>query len=213
MTFLGSAGREQARRRRDWEKREQDVHERTRRWLELHPPRVELPVELGRWSTDRLENRYEVDFFGMERRGDRWLPRGVIVQVPVMDRRLALEMWQSAAIPDAVQVVDFRPVKMRFEHNQTRVTWYNWEPTRGMYGDAEADIYSAMGKLEAMLSRVPYMHRDFDFVKVLFAHAEKDFSQFMRECLDAIGEWRGKVRSYYVVPGRKPGDPPEERER
>jgi hypothetical protein len=191
-----------------------------RAWLDQHPPRAEPAIEFGKWD-HRLPGdrpRYEVEFFGMRRDGDgRWRPEQPVVRVPVMDHRHA-EMFTTIAnrMPGYMADIEMRAVRMGMRVNDTEVRWYNWEPTRGMFGDSEADIYRAAGKVEAFLSRVCQMLRFLPPDEILhtaeFGPMPAGLGlEWMQELIDGIRQWRGRVGTFYAVPGQKPGDPPEER--
>jgi hypothetical protein len=190
--------------------------EKFRSWVERHPARVEPAVELGRWFGDPRthEGLYEVDFFGMEQRGDRWVPRRPVIEVPVMDRHYAQSVLEGSLNFGSryMQYIRFRPVQMGLSHGQTRVRWYNWEPTEGIHGYAEADIYRAMGKLEAMLSMFRMVASQSVTASSMLRHSAygvgmvDDARRFVDDCLDAIRQWRGGVRQHYVLPGKKPGE-------
>jgi hypothetical protein len=89
---------------------------------------------------------------------------------------------------------------------------------RGSFGDAEADVYRAAGKVLGFVSRVrlalggmgvgAYIHVD-GGMPVRVGEALGWFDEFT----SALEQWRGAVKSVYVVPGAKPGDAPEERTR
>lgn len=201
------------------------VHSKSRAWLSANPPRVPSAFELGEWERgSTLDGTYNVDFFGFEERRDRnmkkyWAPQGSVVRVPVMDRRLA-RMFASNPIqaqPDVVHYLEMRPVRMGLSWNQTRVRWWNWEPINAqVFGDAEADIYSAAGKMLAYLERIRTVLQWFPLdSSAVFSGALtlREFLVWYGELVSAMEEWRGKVRVRYVIPGKTPGDPPEERTR
>ncbi len=172
---------------------------------------------------------YDVDFFGMheveDRYGKRWRPTGPIVRVPIMDHDQA---WRFGSLPRPQsyaymqQDILMRPVSWTVRMNDTHVRWYNWEPVwepvhqMGCFGDAEADIYSAVGKMLVYMDRfrMAFHYMPLDSYSIFGgAFTLREFIVWFEELKAAMQEWRGKIRAFYVVPGKKPGDPPEERAR
>jgi len=194
-----------------------------RAWLDAHPPRPAVPVELGEWSrSPTCGPSYDVEFFGFEKRDDgRWRPRGALVQVLVYDRRSDSVLGPPSEIPSfARQTILMRPIQMGLSHGQTRVRWWNWEPTRGAFvGEVESELVRAASKMAAMLGRVKAVAEQSGLFRDLLerpgyemAMAEEGL-RFVGELLEAIEQWSGRARGVYSVPGWRPGDPPEERAR
>lgn len=230
MTYRATRGGRAGRRLAQKEKEVRaEVHARTWEWLATHPPRAQLPIELGRWHKNfdlpRFQDRYEVDFCGMEQREDsngnqRWVPRSSVVNVPVMDRSRARSLAHFGMYPspvaEAVRMIAFRPVQMALEANQTRVYWYNWEPTQGVFGDAESDLYGAASKILAYLSRVSLFFRELPASACARGSHGPTFGEvveWMDELSSAFNEWMGIARVRYVIPGRREEERPQEVER
>jgi hypothetical protein len=197
---------------------EQEMQTRVRTWLACHPPRAELPVELGRWDHDSAySDRYRVNFFGMkavrDAEGERYVPSGPVVHVPILLRGFERDFVSASLYGEGgFRTIQMRPVAMRLRSDATEVRWYNWEPTEGTFGDADADLYRACGKAEAMIGMVLRYARESATIRGAFEQAMRDEGlYFLEELGDALKEWRGHTRTRYYLPGVKPGDPSEER--
>ena len=110
--------------------------EKSKQWLESHPPRVEVPVITGRWQHPdvlRQENAYEVQF------GPK--PEYPVIHVPLMQHHPFLRLNERAN--SQYDVVLMRAVEWGVTFGATIVRWWNWEPTRcdGMFN--EAAVYRA----------------------------------------------------------------------
>jgi hypothetical protein len=172
-----------------------------------------LPIDVGEFDRDdfRHENVQELDWCGMERLSDgRWVPRGRMVQVPILPSILTLEPGPLTAEAFAMSrlTIDMVPVRMGVSHDRTRIRWWNWYPSRGQFEDAtvEADVVRAARKVLALSERFtsffesnPHVARDME-VGWGVGWDSLGLLRTMKDYAQALEEWLGLARVHVARP-------------
>ena len=185
--------------------------EKSRRWLEQHPPHAVVPMSRGHWrSRDPYDfnNVYEVNFQPTP------MPPSLIWQVPIMasapERIAAME---RSYIGSGTRTFEMRAVEWETRIGHTVLRWWNWEPIFAET-DAEAATYSAARGAFAMMQRLePHMKllAEMDpYGRMMpWSEAGSRFPlpgelalKYWRESVELLGTWLGMVKTKYVVPGK-----------
>jgi len=206
VTYRAKAQSRSARRRAWKEARiESSIKHRTREWLLKHPPRVEMPIEIGgKWhgAPHDFDRFYEVRFSQTPR------PESPIVRVPIFETGPSVLVQNNVSSHTGdLRTIDMRPIAMGLSYGATRLRWYNWEPVQGMFDlQAEADIYSNAGKIQAFMSRlspvIDMIARSAPQYLYSYGFDGPELVEWWRETIDAFDTWRGRVHSRYVIPSK-----------
>jgi hypothetical protein len=184
--------------------------QKSRKWLEAHPPRADVPVQTSVWrdpERDALDNIYTVDFECTPR------PQYPLHRVPIIEPVFHSLMEVAPSSEERrlrLRHFEMRATEWNVQSGRTRLRWWNWEPVVGTFdGDAEASLFRAAYGARMMMERLlPIVKRlaSLDPHGYLFPWESESLPadiavRYWQDTLDLLGTWLGLARTRYVVPG------------
>jgi len=222
MTYRATRGGRAARRRKHKDKEHaRELRAGVLEWLADHPPRLYPTIEHGEWQTRGGDVGYYVEFSAAPR------PKHPIYRVPAMPANPRLISPDRLGEISMYEPITMRPIAMGLQAGSTYLRWWNWEPVRGSFGPAEADIYHLAGKAESFATRCSALIREWNLrslarqahLDMMYGEAfhggpsmrllSEHYVDWFDELANAICDWRGKLRTRYVLPPEELGASPE----